>query len=225
MAECTQLNLTVRPTQMFQSMTPVVRALLYVNLIAYGLERLTGGALLALFALWPLDAHRLLGAPPFEPWQLVTYAFLHDPDSLLHIAGNMFALYMFGPDAERVLGPRRFLVYYFACVVGAGLTQLAVMQAMPAGAEETIGASGGIFGLLLFYGMTFPQRRVLLLFPPIPMPAWLFVSLYTVLELYLGVSGHMQGVAHFAHLGGAATGLLLLLYWRSRSRGAEGTGY
>jgi membrane associated rhomboid family serine protease len=199
-------------------MTPAVRAILYVNLIAYALERLTGDTLLGLFALWPLDAHRLFGAPPFEPWQLVTYAFLHDPDSLLHIAGNMFALYMFGPDAELALGPRRFVFYYLACVVGAGLTQLWVTQGMAPSPEETIGASGGIFGLLLFYGLNFPQRRILLLFPPIPMPAWLFVSLYTVLELYLGVSGRMQGVAHFAHLGGAATGLLLLVYWRYRGQ-------
>lgn len=196
-------------------MTPVVRSILYVNLIAYALERLTGDALLALFGLWPLNAHRIFGVPPFEPWQLITYGFLHDPDTLVHIAGNMFALFMFGPDAELVLGGRRFLIYYLACIVGAGLAQLAVMQVMAPSPEETIGASGGIFGLLLFYGMTFPQRRLLLLFPPIPMPAWLFVSLYSVIELYLGVSGRMQGVAHFAHLGGAATGLLLMAYWRS----------
>lgn len=201
---------------MFHRMTPVVRALLYANLIAYALERLTGDRLLVLFALWPLDASQY-GAPPFEPWQLISYAFLHDPENLWHLAGNMFALWMFGPDAERVLGARRFLVYYLACVIGAGLTQLWVMHAFAPGAEETIGASGGIFGLLLFYGVTFPRRRILLLLPPIPMPAWLFVTLYGFLELYLGVSGRMQGVAHFAHLGGAATGLLLWLFWRSRS--------
>lgn len=199
---------------MFHRLTPVVRALLYLNLIAYALERLTGDRLLTMFALWPLDAQRQYGAPPFEPWQLLTYAFLHDPESLVHLAGNMFALYMFGPDVERVLGARRFLVYYLACVIGAGVAQLWVMHALSQSPEETIGASGGIFGLLLFYGVTFPQRRILLLIPPIPMPAWLFVTLYAVLELYLGVSGRMQGVAHFAHLGGAATGLLLLIYWR-----------
>jgi membrane associated rhomboid family serine protease len=200
---------------MFHRLTPVVRAILYLNLIAYALERLTGDRMLATFALWPLDAQRQYGAPPFEPWQLLSYAFLHDPESLVHLAGNMFALYMFGPDVERVLGARRFVVYYLACVIGAGVAQLWVMHALAQSAEETIGASGGIFGLLLFYGVAFPQRRILLLIPPIPMPAWLFVTLYAVLELYLGVSGRMQGVAHFAHLGGAATGLLLLLYWRS----------
>jgi membrane associated rhomboid family serine protease len=200
---------------MFRTMTPVVRALLYVNLIVYGLEWLTGDRLLVSFALWPLGADRLYGAPPFEPWQLVTYAFLHDPTSIWHLFGNMFALYMFGPDAELTLGWRRFSFYYFACVIGAGLTQLWVVQSFSPGQGETIGASGGIFGLLLFYGMTFPQRRLLLLFPPIPMPAWVFVTLYGVLELSLGVFGRVQGVAHFAHLGGMATGLALILYWRA----------
>jgi membrane associated rhomboid family serine protease len=200
---------------MFRSLTPAVRALLYVNLSVYVLEWLTGDALLVNFALWPLDAQRQFGAPPFEPWQLLTYAFLHDTSSLWHLLGNMFALYMFGPDVEGVLGTRRFVFYYLACVVGAGLTQLWVVHAIAPGPYETIGASGGIFGLLLFYGMSFPRRRLLLLFPPVPMPAWLFVTLYGVLELYLGVFGRVQGVAHFAHLGGMASGLVLILYWRS----------
>lgn len=200
---------------MFRNLTPIVRALLYANLIVYGLEWLTGDWLLANFALWPLGADRLEGGQPFEPWQLVTYAFLHDPRNLWHLFGNMFALYMFGPDAELTLGWRRFSLYYFACVIGAGLAQLWVVQAFSPGQGETIGASGGIFGLLLFYGMTFPNRRLLLLFPPIPMPAWLFVALYGILELSLGVFGRVQGVAHFAHLGGMATGLALILYWRA----------
>ena len=200
---------------MFRTLTPIVRALLYVNLIVYGLEWLTGDLLLQTFALWPLGTDRLSGEQPFEPWQLVTYAFLHDPASLWHLAGNMFALYMFGPDVESTLGWRRFLLYYFACVIGAGITQLWV------GSGETIGASGGIFGLLLFYGMTFPHRRLLLLFPPVPMPAWLFVTLYGVLELSLGVFGRVQGVAHFAHLGGMATGLALILYWRAVGRSSS----
>ncbi|HXR19246.1 MAG TPA: rhomboid family intramembrane serine protease [Steroidobacteraceae bacterium] len=204
---------------MFRTLTPIVRALLYVNLIAYGLEWLTGGdRLLEVFALWPLGADRQYGAPPFEPWQLVTYAFLHDPSSIWHLLGNMFALYMFGPDAERTLGARRFTIYYFACVIGAGLAQLWVVYAIAPGPYETIGASGGIFGLLLFYGMTFPRRQLLLLFPPVPMPAWLFVTLYGILELSLGVFGRSQGVAHFAHLGGMATGFGLILFWRSVRR-------
>ncbi len=205
---------------MFQALTPIVRLLLYVNLIAYGLEWLTADRLLLPFALWPLEGDQLYGTPPFEPWQLVTYSFLHDPRSPMHLIGNMFALCIFGPDTERVLGSRRFLVYYLACVIGAGLAQLWVGHSLAPGPFETIGASGGIFGLLLFYGITFPRRRLVLLFPPLPwpVPAWLFAALYGLIELYLGVFGRMQGVAHFAHLGGAAPGLLLLLYWRARGR-------
>jgi membrane associated rhomboid family serine protease len=200
---------------MFRSLTPVVRALLYSNIIVYVLEMLTGSTLLGPFALWPINAHALYGAPPFEPWQLVTYAFLHG--GWLHLFSNMLALYMFGPDAERVLGSGRFTQFYFACVVGAGVTQMLVMLVVDPGPTETIGASGGIFGILLFYGMTFPQRRILLLFPPIPMPAWLFVTLYGIFELVQGVFGTSQGVAHFAHLGGLATGYLMILYWRGQT--------
>jgi membrane associated rhomboid family serine protease len=206
--------------RMFRNLTPVVRTLLYANLIVYALQWLTGGEQMReLFALWPWGADRNYGTPPFEPWQLVTYAFLHDTGNLWHLLGNMFALYIFGPDVELTLGPRRFSLYYFTCVIGAGVTQLLVVHFFSPGPYETIGASGGIFGLLLFYGMAFPHRRLLLLFPPIPMPAWLFVTLYGILELTLGVTGRMQGVAHFAHLGGMVTGFALILYWR-RGRGA-----
>ena len=141
----------------------------------------------------------------------------------MHLAGNMFALFIFGPDVERVLGPRRFAVYYFACVIGAGADPTAGWRSRSRpDPRETLGASGGIFGLLLFYGMTFPQRQVLLISRRFPMPAWLFVTLYGVLELSLGVFGTSQGVAHFAHLGGMAHRLLLLilLLGRPAVRGA-----
>ena len=128
----------------------------------------------------------------------------------------MFALYMFGGDVERLLGPRRFLQYYLVCVVGAAVAQLIVMNGMSTPPVPTVGASGGVFGLLLAFGMAFPRRRILLIFPPIPMPAWLFVTLYGMLELYLGVTGSQVGVAHFAHLGGMAAGYAMLMYWRRR---------
>jgi membrane associated rhomboid family serine protease len=203
---------------MFRTVTPVVRALLLANFSVYILQRFTGldDILLSELALWPVGSQHYGGAP-FEPWQLVTYAFLHDPSSWLHIISNMFALYMFGPDAELVLGARRFSFYYFACVIGAGLTQMLV-QGVDSQPFPTLGASGGIFGVLLFYGMAFPHRRLLLLFPPIPMPAWLFVTLYGIFELFMGVTGTAAGVAHYAHLGGMATGFVLIRYWRSRSR-------
>jgi membrane associated rhomboid family serine protease len=103
------------------------------------------------------------------------------------------------------------------CVIGAALTQLLALRLVGNPAVPTVGASGGIFGLLLAFGLAFPRRRLMLLFPPIPMPAWLFVTLYGLLELYLGISGHASGVAHFAHLGGMVGGFVLILYWRSRA--------
>jgi len=203
---------------MFRNLTPVVRALFYANIAIFLLEYVAADFLLANFALWPVGPMHVYGALGFEPWQLITYAFLHDPSSVLHIGSNMLALYMFGPDVERALGRGRFTLYYFACVIGAGLTQLAVTYFIYHTTSPTLGASGGIFGLLLFYGLAVPHRRVLLLFPPIPMPAWLFVTLYGVFELFAGVAGTAQGVAHFAHLGGMATGILLIYYWRLRQR-------
>jgi len=206
---------------MFRNLTPIVRALLYVNLIVYVVQRFTGDGLrsdflLSNFALWPIDSARL-GGPAFQPWQVITYAFLHDPSSVLHILSNMFALYMFGPDVELVLGSRRFVVYYFVCVAGGALTQLFVLHSIYPSPYPTLGASGAIFGVLLFFGVTFPRRRLMLIFPPIPMPAWLFVTLYGLIELWLGVFGTSQGVAHFVHLGGMAAGAAMLLFWRGRT--------
>jgi membrane associated rhomboid family serine protease len=126
----------------------------------------------------------------------------------------MFALYMFGSEIERSMGARKYLSYYFTCVIGAAVAQVLVMKWMGSPPAPTMGASGAVFGILLAFGVAFPHRRVVLLIPPIPMPAWLFVTLYGLLELGLGVFGTQQGVAHFAHLGGMAAGFLLILYWR-----------
>jgi membrane associated rhomboid family serine protease len=196
---------------------PVTRTLLMANVAIFIVQLLTGDLLIGPFALWPFGSPQFRGAPEFEIWQLVSYGFLHG--SLTHLLFNMLALYMFGGDIEHLLGSRRYVVYYMVCVVGAAVAQLAVLGGMNRPPVPTVGASGGVFGLLLAYGMAFPQRRVMLLFPPIPMPAWLFVTLYGLLELYLGVTGSGQGVAHFAHLGGMVTGYLLLTYWaRQRCR-------
>jgi membrane associated rhomboid family serine protease len=197
-------------------MPPVTRTLLIVNVGVFLLQLLTGDLLVRPFALWPAASPQFPNAPSFEIWQLVTYGFLHG--SLTHLLFNMFALYMFGGEVERLLGPSHYLQYYFTCVVGAALAQLVVMSNMNLPPLPTVGASGGVFGLLLAFGMAWPQRRIMLLFPPIPMPAWLFVTLYGLLELYLGVTGSGVGVAHFAHLGGMAAGYALLVYWRGRAR-------
>ena len=196
---------------MFPKLTPATRAIILVNVLVYVLERVAGTPIQIHFALWPLATPEGL----FRPWQLVTYAFLHDPTGLAHIFFNMFALYMFGPALEEYWGARCFLGYYLVCVIAAGATQLAVEYAFGSG-EPTIGASGGIFGILLAFAMLFPRVRILLYFA-IPMPAWLFVTGYAVIELFFGVTGRQASVAHFAHLGGMVGGALMLLYWRLRA--------
>jgi membrane associated rhomboid family serine protease len=193
-------------------MTPVARNILIACIAGFLLQLWAGPQLDDMFALWPL--HDYPGWPDFQPWQLVSYSFMHG--GYAHLFLNMFALYMFGPSIEELTGSRRFLVYYFVCVITAALAQLAVYEFVGGPPYGTVGASGGVFGLLLAYGLAFPRRKLMLLFPPIPMPAWLFVTLYGLLELYLGVSGRNSNVAHFAHLGGMAGGLVLILYWRSR---------
>ncbi|HYL02186.1 MAG TPA: rhomboid family intramembrane serine protease [Steroidobacteraceae bacterium] len=192
---------------MFASVPPATRTLILINVGVFLLQQLAGPLVAELFALWPL------GSPLFRPWQLVSYAFLHG--SVLHIFFNMFALYMFGRALELYWGGRRFVLFYLVCVLTAALTQL-VAQRGSGIEEEVIGASGGIFGILLAFAWYFPRQRIMLLFPPIPMPAWLFVTLYGLLELFFGVTGTEQGVAHFAHLGGMLGGALCILYWRAR---------
>ena len=197
-----------------QSAIPdVIFILLIANGLVFALQQLSGNFMMAYFALWPVDA------PYFWPWQLVTYGFLHSPNVLSHILFNMLMLWMFGRELERMMGPKRFLTYYLTCVVGAGIVQLIVAGAQGS-FHPTVGASGGVFGILLAYGMTFPNRMIMLIFPPIPMKAKYMVILFGVLELYMGISGGAPGVANFAHLGGMLFGFLLLRHWaKPRRRG------
>ena len=188
-------------------MPPVTQTLLFANVAVY----LAGGlGLFSLdaFALWPPGGFE----SRFEAWQLVTYAFLHG--GFAHIFFNMLGLYMFGSEVERLFGSRFYAAYYFGCVVSAALTHLAVTSWMGGPPIPTVGASGGIYGLLLAFGMYFPHRRVLLLFPPIPLPARVFVIVFAVVELVFGVTGTAAGVAHFAHLGGMIGGWLMIQYRR-----------
>jgi membrane associated rhomboid family serine protease len=190
---------------MFINLPPVTQRLIIANVIVFVLTMALGNSVVMPFALWPIG-------PQFAPWQIATYAFLHG--SVMHLLLNMFALGMFGSDLERVWGPRRYLIYYSVSVLAAALMQLLV--GLLSGANyPTIGASGGVFGLLLAFALYFPRRTVMLILPPIPMPAWLFATLYGVLELFLGVTGTEAGVAHFAHLGGMLGGYVLILIWRT----------
>lgn len=198
---------------MFHFIPPVTRALIILNVAMFFLEAAIGDMLTLALALWPVGAV-MSGQPLFQPWQLVTYSILHA--NLLHLLFNMYALWMFGSDLERVWGPKRFLNLYLASVITAALGQLAVAGATGAEPYPTIGASGGVFGLLLGFAMYFPHRTIVLLIPPLPMPAWLFVTLFGMLELYLGVTGTQAGIAHFAHLGGMLGAWVLIQYWRTR---------
>jgi membrane associated rhomboid family serine protease len=191
----------------------VIFVVLIINGLAFAVQQLAqfDQFLYLNFALWPLGS----SFPSFMPWQLLTYGFLHG--DLMHIAFNMFMLWMFGRELELIYGTRRFLTYYLTCVVGAGIVQLLV-AAFQGGIYPTVGASGGVFGLLLLFGMTFPNRMIMLLFPPIPMKAKYMVVLFGVLELYLGLSGRTPGIANFAHLGGMLFGLLLIQRWKGQAR-------
>ena len=207
-------------TLMFPRLPPVTKALLIANVVLFLLQQdfLLGYETFMPFMLWPIGAFDAFSpAQNFQPWQLLTYGFLHGGFS--HLLFNMLALYMFGGPLELTWGNKRFLTYYLVCVAGAGLCQLLVgwWTLSNGGAPyPTLGASGGIFGLLLAFGMLFPNQRVMLLFPPIPMKARTFVIVFGALELIMGFTGWQPGVAHFAHLGGMLFGWLMIRYWRGQ---------
>jgi rhomboid family protein len=200
---------------MLYNIPPVTRTLIIINVIVFLIEMQLGDRFVAAFALWPIGTGAYFGGyPTFQPWQIITYSFLHG--GLTHLLFNMFALFMFGSELERVFRARRFVNLYFVGVITAAAAQLVVASVFASQPYPTIGASGGIFGLLLAYALYFPNRTVILLIPPIPMPARVFVLLYGALELVLGVTGSEAGVAHFAHLGGMLGAWLLVRYWRGQ---------
>jgi membrane associated rhomboid family serine protease len=192
--------------------TPVVISLLILCVLVFLAELASSHTLIQWFALWPLGLFGgSVGDFQFHPWQIVTYAFLHG--SVPHLVLNLYALWMFGVPLERRWGAQRFAAFYFACVIGAALAHLAVAEfavAYGGSAYPVVGASGGVFGLLLAFGMLYPNARLVLLFPPIPVKALWFVIGYGVVELVAGVTGAATGIAHFAHLGGMLTAFLLL---------------
>jgi membrane associated rhomboid family serine protease len=157
-------------------------------------------------ALWPLDSGQ------FAPWQVLTSAFMHG--DLMHLFFNMLGIWMFGSELERLWGQKRFIQMLLAGALAAAIVQL-VFNLVIGSRSPMVGASGARFGLLLCYGVLFPNRTIMPLFPPIPMKARTFVFVFGALELLLGVAG-ATGVAHFAHLGGMLGAWLLLLYWRGR---------
>ena len=189
---------------------PVTQALLILNVIVYFLQQMNGSPVTEWFALWPPGGFE----SRFQLWQLVTYSFLHA--STMHIVFNMLGLYTFGADLERLFGSRFFALYYLASVLTAGALHLVITAWMGGPQVPTVGASGGVYGLLLGYALYFPNRQLMLLFPPIPMKARTFALVFGALELFFGVTGTAKGVAHFAHLGGMLGGFLMLQYRKAR---------
>jgi membrane associated rhomboid family serine protease len=182
--------------------TPGVRALLIANVTVFGLQvlaRLTGGeGIEPIFGLTPAQVFQSGWA-----WQLVTYMFLHSTDWLGHLLLNMLMFWMFGTEIERRWGTRAFVKYYLLCGIGAGLTTCAFFYD-----SMTIGASGAVFGVMLAYGLTFPNRQILFWFI-FPMRAISFVLLCAGVEMF-SLLGLRDGVAHWAHLGGMLFGYLYM---------------
>jgi membrane associated rhomboid family serine protease len=233
----------------FFGMPPVVKNLIFINILML-LAYYTVGS------VFDIDLNRTLGlyfpkSEQFKPIQIITHMFMHS--GIWHLFFNMFALYMFGQVLEQVWGPKRFLIFYFVCGLGAALTHESVIAFQYShlahslspenlqlvlnegtayfnqgkvftdpGMENlqillntpTIGASGALFGVLLAFGMLFPNTQLMLLFPPIPIKAKYFVIIYGGIELYMAITQPGSNIAHAAHLGGMLFGYLLIRYWR-----------
>ncbi len=190
------------------NLTEVVKQLIIINVIIFVATIIP--------PLSELVRNDLIFHPPgrgFKPYQIISHMFMHDGRSPTHLFFNMFTLYFFGPMIERVWGPKKFLVYYMLCGLGAlGLHVL--IGSFTGGASPVLGASGAISGVVLAFAMLFPNLKVMLLIPPIPMKAKYMVLIFLGIDLYLGLSSYNTGIAHFAHLGGALFGFLLILFWR-----------
>ena len=184
---------------------PLTKALMLICTAVFCVDQFV--RLEFLFALWPL----LSGL--FWPWQMLSYGFLHG--DLLHLSFNMLGLWMFGSELERLWGRQRYWQFLLASLLAAAATQLLVTW-LTRSMVPTVGASGALFGLLLAFGMLFPNRIIVPLIPPIPMKARTFVIVFGVLELVLGLYGR-SGIAHFAHLGGMLGGFLMIRYWRGQA--------
>lgn len=186
---------------------PVTKIFMLACTAVFCVQLLLGPWLEALLALWPLASGN------FMPWQVLTYAFLHG--DFAHLFFNMLGLWMFGSELERLWGQKRFLHFLLAGALTAALVQL-LWTAAIGSRGPTVGASGALFALLLGFGMLFPNRIIMPLFPPIPMKAKVFVAVFGVLELVFGFLGG-GGIAHFAHLGGMLGGFLMIRYWRGQA--------
>lgn len=217
----------------FSVLPTVVKNLVIINVLFF-LATIAAETVLRIDLSDYLGLH-YIGASDFQPYQLVTYMFMHG--SFGHLFFNMFALWMFGNTLERIWGPNRFLLFYFVCGIGAGLAQelvqyiqylttlqgyenvrIAANHIIPMSEYlnmlTTVGASGAVYGILLAFGMMFPNSTIYIYFA-IPLKAKWFVLIYGIIELFAGFTS-VDNVAHFAHVGGMLFGLILILYWKKK---------
>ena len=223
----------------FEILPTIIKNLIIINALIFLAQMALGDRLES--KMFDLLALHTWQSPLFKPWQFITYMFLHG--SFDHIFFNMLALWIFGSVLENLWGPKRFLIFYFTCGLGAALCHMIVLyfemqpfvnyfnslsfeeqQTLLSRSnfplyQPTLGASGAIFGCLAAFGYLFPNDRIFLLFPPIPIKAKWFVTGYIVLELFQALR-HSAGdtVAHIAHLGGAVFGLALVYFWNKTNR-------
>jgi membrane associated rhomboid family serine protease len=201
-----------------QSIPPVTRNLLMVNVVVFILQWITGKQGLVTAdgypvmewygALWSLDSGN------FKVWQLVTHMFMHSTQTLFHILFNMFGLYMFGAVLENFWGSKRFFNFYMICGIVAGLAQLVL-----GGTGVALGASGAVMGVFAAFAYLFPNTPLYLMFIPIPIKAKYVIPGLILLDLFGAVSpGSGSNIAHWAHLGGAVAGLVLVLFWNKNNR-------
>ena len=200
--------------------TPVVKNLIIINTVILVATMAIGDKMYEFFALFPFES------PFFKPYQLITHMFMHG--GIWHLFFNMYTLFIFGSVLERIWGSKKFLLFYFVTGLGAALCHNFVLHleissfnaagqainAISLMRTPTVGASGAIYGVLLGYGMLFPDNVLQLIFPPIALKAKWFVVIFAIIELTTGVTGLGGGIAHFAHLGGMLFGLILILIWK-----------
>ena len=210
------------------SLPTVTKNLIIINVLVFVMTLLRKQFMFESFALFYPTS------PYFHWWQYITHMFMHG--GFWHIFFNMYTLLIFGCVVERIIGSKKFLIFYFVCGLGAAALHTGVeylqatsyMNALADGSLQaaesyarlkmtpTVGASGAIYGIILAYAMLFPQSRLTLIFPPVSMSAKWMVIIFAAIELLTGVTGTADGVAHFAHLGGMLFGWMLIKYWRKK---------
>ncbi len=218
----------------FKVLPLVIKNLLIINGLIWLAQVTVGKSLFSIeqyFALWYYKTD------VFHFWQFLTYMFLHSPSDIFHLLFNMFSLWMFGSTLENLWGPKRFLLFYLFCGFFAGVTHMGAIavelsfleRGYEAGAVslETLqrtaftsmmGASGGVMGVLAAFAYTFPNDRLFILPIPFPVKVKWFILALVAFDLFNGLTGRDTGVAHFAHLGGAAAGIILVMIWNKRNR-------